>query len=90
MNEYEKRYAIAEKLKLYKANPKSIREIMYDMRHRLRALGRIANCPNPDWFHEWQGGWCDGAPDGGDTKKVCMNCNLFCTEEQSNIREIIG
>jgi len=46
----------------------------------IRAAKRKKNCPDEKFENQWNGGWCNGSPDGGDVSLVCNNCNLSCTK----------
>ena len=46
--------------------------------HNIRAKKRRNNCPDEDFQFVWNGGWCDGDPDGGDGLFECHKCNLIC------------
>ncbi len=46
--------------------------------HDIRAQKRKDNCPDENFQFQWNGGWCDGAPDGGDGQFECHGCNLHC------------
>jgi len=46
--------------------------------HNIRANNRINDCPDGKFEFVWNGGWCDGAPDGGDGEFECRECNLNC------------
>ncbi len=47
---------------------------------RIRGEKRKQNCPDADFYPVWQGGWSDGAPDGGDVRAECHKCNLHCKQ----------
>ena len=46
--------------------------------HITRSNKRRANCPDENFQFAWNGGWCNGAPDGGDGQYECHECNLHC------------